>query len=559
MALYTIKNLSFTYPNQKKKVISGLELAVEEGEFLLICGKSGCGKTTFLRHLKTVMTPYGECEGEIFYHDTPLSKVDERTQAQKIGYVWQNPQHQLVTDKVWHELAFGLESLGTPQEVIRLRTAEMANYFGIESWFYKSVEELSGGQKQLLNLASVMAMQPEVLILDEPTAQLDPIAAGEFLATLKKLNEELGTTILLIEQRLEEAFAMADRVLALEDGRVLVLDEPCVAAKALAKTDILPALPAAARIAAGCAGRADRLPETGLPLTVREGRSWLVKNITNPSVTAVKRPVSEKKQKEEPALRGKELWFRYERNEPDILKGLSFTVEQGEIFCLLGGNGAGKSTALSLMNGVHRPYRGKLLLYGREIGRYTKKELFTNCIGALPQDPQTLFVKDTVADDLREMFGRRMTAEQEKLLESVVADTQLAELLDSHPYDLSGGEQQRAALAKVLLLQPKLLLLDEPTKGLDAFYKQKLADILRGLKAQGKTILMVSHDVEFCALCGDTCALLFGGEIVTTQPTGDFFAGNSFYTTAENRMSRGIFENAVTTEDVIALCRANPD
>lgn len=559
MALYTIKNLSFTYPNQKKKVLSGLELAVEEGEFLLICGKSGCGKTTFLRHLKTVMTPYGESEGEIFYHDMPLSKVDERTQAQKIGYVWQNPQHQLVTDKVWHELAFGLESLGAPQEVIRLRTAEMANYFGIESWFYKSVEELSGGQKQLLNLASVMAMQPEVLILDEPTAQLDPIAAGEFLATLKKLNEELGTTILLIEQRLEEAFAMADRVLALEDGRVLVLDEPCVAAKALAKTDILPALPAAARIAAGCAGRADRLPETGLPLTVREGRSWLVKNITNPSVTAVKRPVSEKRQKEEPALRGKELWFRYERNEPDILKGLSFTVEQGEIFCLLGGNGAGKSTALSLMNGVHRPYRGKLLLYGREIGRYTKKELFTNCIGALPQDPQTLFVKDTVADDLREMFGRKLTMEQEKLLERVIADTQLAELLDSHPYDLSGGEQQRAALAKVLLLQPKLLLLDEPTKGLDAFYKQKLADILRGLKAQGKTILMVSHDVEFCALCGDTCALLFGGEIVTTQPAGDFFAGNSFYTTAENRMSRGIFENAVTTEDVIALCRANLD
>lgn len=556
MALYTIKNLSFTYPGQKKRALRDLDFTIEEGEFLLVCGRSGCGKTTLLRHLKTAMAPHGRQEGEILFHDKLLADVDERTQAAGIGYVLQDPQHQLVTDKVWHELAFGLESLGTSQERIRLRTAEMANYFGIESWFYRSVEELSGGQKQLLNLASVMAMQPEVLVLDEPTAQLDPIAAGEFLSTLKKLNEELGTTIILIEQRLEEVFHLADRVLALEEGRLLTIAEPYAAAESLAKTEIFPALPAAARIAAGASGFVGGKEKNGLPLTVREGRNWLVKNITNPSVTAAQTSSGKQQQSREPILTAKELWFRYDRKEPDILKGASFTVEKGEIFCLLGGNGAGKSTALSLINGIHKPYRGRLLLHGKEISRYTRKELFTGCIATLPQDPQTLFVKDTVGADLREMLN---LDDEEQLLEQVIADTQLEQLLDRHPYDLSGGEQQRAALAKILLLQPELLLLDEPTKGMDAFYKQKLADILRGLKEQGKTIFMVSHDVEFCASCGDTCALLFQGEVVTTQPAGRFFAGNSFYTTAANRISRRVFENAVTAEEVITLCRENQE
>ena len=393
-------------------------------------------------------------------------------------------------------------------------------------------------------------------MLDEPTAQLDPIAAGEFLSTLKKLNEELGTTIILIEQRLEEVFHLADRVLALEEGRLLTIAEPYAAAESLAKTEIFPALPAAARIAAGAFGFVGGREKNGLPLTVREGRNWLVKNITNPSVTAAQTSSGKQQQSREPILTAKELWFRYDRKEPDILKGASFTVEKGEIFCLLGGNGAGKSTALSLINGIHKPYRGRLLLHGKEISRYTKKELFTGCIATLPQDPQTLFVKDTVGADLREMLN---SDDEEQLLEQVIADTQLEQLLDRHPYDLSGGEQQRAALAKILLLQPELLLLDEPTKGMDAFYKQKLADILRGLKQQGKTILMVSHDVEFCASCGDTCALLFQGEVVTTQPAGRFFAGNSFYTTAANRISRRVFENAVTAEEVITLCRENQE
>ena len=432
----------------------------------------------------------------------------------------------------------------------------MANSCGIESWFYRSVEELSGGQKQLLNMASVMAMQPEVLVLDEPTAQLDPIAAGEFLSTLKKLNEELGTTIILIEQRLEEVFYLADRVLALEEGKLLTIAEPYAAAESLAKTEIFLALPAAARIAAGASGFVGGREKNGLPLTVREGRNWLVKNITNPSVTAAQTSSGKQQQSREPILTAKELWFRYDRKEPDILKGASFTVEKGEIFCLLGGNGAGKSTALSLINGIHKPYRGRLLLHGKEISRYTRKELFTGGIATLPQDPQTLFVKDTVGADLREMLN---SDDEEQLLEQVIADTQLEQLLDRHPYDLSGGEQQRAALAKILLLQPELLLLDEPTKGMDAFYKQKLADILRRLKQQGKTILMVSHDVEFCASCGDTCALLFQGEVVTTQPAGRFFAGNSFYTTAANRISRRVFENAVTAEEVITLCRENQE
>ncbi len=572
MALYTIKNLSFTYPNQEMRALENLNFTIESGEILLVCGKSGCGKTTLLRHLKTTLAPFGKTEGEVLFHEKPLKEAGEREQASQIGYVWQSPEHQIVTDKVWHELAFGLENLGYPQEVIRLRVAEMASYFGIEQWFYKSVEELSGGQKQLLNLASVMAMQPEVLILDEPTSQLDPIAAGEFLATIRKINQEFGTTIILIEQRLDEVFAMADRVLVLEQGKVLAWDTPETVGKSLTGHDLFAAMPIPMQIYEQSGGKG------ACPLTVREGRSWLKEQYPDVRETSIleleqsennkirRNTISEKnvsgkrdRTLKEIVIGAKELWFRYEKNSPDVIRGLSFEVEKGEIFCLLGGNGVGKSTALSLINGVRRPYRGKIRINGKELTGYKKKELFTNCLGTLPQNPQTLFVRDTVKEDLEEMFRGKLSESDEELLKKVIEETQIAHLLSMHPYDLSGGEQQRAALAKVLLLEPQILILDEPTKGLDGFYKKSFGEMLLRLKNQGITILMVSHDIEFCASYGDTCALFFDGNIVTKQPAHQFFAGNSFYTTVANRMSRGIFGDAVTMEDVVKLCRVNQE
>ena len=548
MALFEIRNLTFTYPGQEKPALTDLSFSLEQGEFLVVCGKSGCGKSTLLRHFKTAMSPYGERKGQILLEGRELDTVSVREQGARIGYVLQSPDNQLVTDKVWHELAFGLENLGYETGTIRLRVAEMASFFGIQTWFEKNVEELSGGQKQLLNLAAVMAMQPDLLVLDEPTSQLDPLAAGDFLATLRKINAELGTTILIIEHRLEEVLAYADRVMVMENGRILALDEPAKLPARIRNNDMFRAMPVPMRIFEALSG------EGFSPVTVREGREWLegwMKNreATGSSGEETQQDGGYREAASEVVIEARDVWFRYEKKLPDVVRDLNLTVRKGELYCLLGGNGTGKSTTLSLLGRIRKPYRGKLYLKGKELGKYRESELYGAVLGILPQNPQCLFVKDTVEKDLREM------SKDEERLRDVIAKTEIGHLLSNHPYDLSGGEQQRAALAKVLLLNPEIILLDEPTKGLDGFYKQKLAEILKGLTKEGRTILMVSHDIEFCAEYGDTCALFFHGGVVTSAPARQFFAGNSFYTTAANRMARKWYPDAVTAKDVIERCR----
>ena len=548
MALFEIRNLTFTYPGQEKPALTDLSFSLEQGEFLVVCGKSGCGKSTLLRHFKTAMSPYGERKGQILLEGRELDTVSVREQGARIGYVLQSPDNQLVTDKVWHELAFGLENLGYGTGTIRLRVAEMASFFGIQTWFEKNVEELSGGQKQLLNLAAVMAMQPDLLVLDEPTSQLDPLAAGDFLATLRKINAELGTTILIIEHRLEEVLAYADRVMVMENGRILALDEPAKLPARIRDNDMFRAMPVPMRIFEALSG------EGFSPVTVREGREWLegwMKNreAAGSSGEEIRQDGGYREAASEVVIEARDVWFRYEKKLPDVVRDLNLTVRKGELYCLLGGNGTGKSTTLSLLGRIRKPYRGKLYLKGKELGKYRESELYGAVLGILPQNPQCLFVKDTVEKDLREM------SKDEERLRDVIAKTEIGHLLNSHPYDLSGGEQQRAALAKVLLLNPEIILLDEPTKGLDGFYKQKLAEILKGLTKEGRTILMVSHDIEFCAEYGDTCALFFHGGVVTSAPARQFFAGNSFYTTAANRMARKWYPDAVTAKDVIERCR----
>ena len=558
MALFEIKDLNFSYPDAGVLAIQKINFSIEQGEFMVICGKSGCGKTTLLRHFKTVMTPYGKREGEILFEGQPLEEISVRKQSAEIGYVLQSPDNQIVTDKVWHELAFGVENLGYDQQTIRLRVAEMASFFGIQNWFSKNVEELSGGQKQLLNLASVMAMQPKVLVLDEPTSQLDPIAASEFLSTIRKINLDLGITVIIIEHRLEEVFPMADKVLVLEDGKQTFFDTPRMVGKELADHDLFLAMPSPVQIY-------NKTGQEGVcPLTVCEGRNWLEEHYKGQEEIKEEVKYPEKKRKnlskKEAVISVKEVWFRYEKEGKDIVRDLSLQVKKGELFCILGGNGTGKSTTLSLLSGIHRPYRGKIFLQGRDIRKIPEKELFHHFLGVLPQNPQSLFVGNTVEEDLWEMVNALSPLkrkEHKEKIEQVVEDTEIGHLLHMHPYDLSGGEQQRAALAKVLLLEPEILLLDEPTKGLDGFYKSKLAGIFKRLQEKGITILMVSHDIEFCASYADTCAMFFDGAVVTACDSREFFTGNSFYTTAANRMARHIFPDAVTVKDVIESCRRN--
>ena len=547
MAHFQIKDLSFCYPTASgKESLHNVNLTIEKGEYIVLCGKSGSGKTTLLRQLKPILAPYGSKSGQILFNGVALEQVSQREQAAKIGYVMQDPDDQIVTDKVWHELAFGLESLGCDQKTMRSRVAEMACYFGIADWFHKDVATLSGGQKQLLNLASIMAMHPEVLILDEPTSQLDPIAASDFLNTVRKINTELGTTVIITEHRLEDIFPYADRAIVMDAGRVMADDTPRNIGKLLyeQKNDMFAAMPTPVRVFYGAAGEGE------CPLTVREGRTWLSRTFPNPKADTLPTEAVDNKL-EDSALSLKELWFRYEKDSPDVLRGVSAEVPAGSLFAIVGGNGAGKSTTLKAICGICKPYRGKVKVFGKPVEKYKSAQLFGGCVAMLPQDPKSLFVKNTVREDLTEM-----SKDQQKVAE-IAAVCAVGDLLDSHPYDLSGGEQQRAALAKVLLTEPKLLLLDEPTKGIDSFFKEKLADILCKLKKRGITIVMVSHDVEFCARYADMVSMFFDGQILTTNTPRRFFGDNSFYTTAANRMSRHVFSMAVTAEDVVELCKQN--
>ena len=524
METYKIENLTFAYPNRGTLALDSINLSLEQGAFAVICGPSGCGKTSLLRQLKPSTLPHGMKSGAVYFEGTPLDELSKRDAAAKIGFVLQSPENQIVTDKVWHELAFGLESLGAKTPEIRLRVAEMASFFGIQTWFHKSVTELSGGQKQLLALASIMTMQPAVLILDEPTSQLDPIAAGEFLNTIGKINRELGVTIILTEHRLEEVFPLSSIAVVMDKGRIIAKGPPGKVGLTLAgqNSGMFLAMPAPMRIWA-----AKR--EGECPITVREGAAWLQnQEIMHPLIVNDSRV-----QSGEPAIILNDIWFKYEKELPDVIKGLSFKSYFGEISAILGGNGTGKTTALSLMAGLYTPYRGKI---------HTKAAVY-----ALPQNPQSLFTAKTVREDLLEILE---STSEHRLLE-IANLCRLEGLLDSHPYDLSGGEQQRAALAKVLLLEPKILLLDEPTKGLDAEYKEIFASILRKLAESGTSIIIVSHDAAFCAEHADRCSLFFDGGIVTENTPREFFSGNSFYTTSANRMARKVLPKAVTAGDVI--------
>lgn len=535
-----LEAFSFSYPNGERNALDHIDLTIHSGAFVVVCGRSGCGKSTLLRNLKPILTPHGAREGRILFDGQEVNCLSHREQSQKIGFVLQNTEAQIVTDRVWHELAFGLENLGMPTEEIRANVAEMATFFGMQSWFHQRVCDLSGGQKQLLNLASVMVMQPEVLILDEPTAQLDPIAAEEFFQMLSKINREMGTTIILSEHRLEEAFSLADQVVVLEEGRCVAVGTPGQVGAALREQNskMWCAMPTAMRVY----GALEQ--DAAFPVCVNQGRNWLADYVRNHKVAKAFVPQAEQKSVHAPVVCLSDLCFRYEKHQPDVISGLTYTAQKGMLHAILGGNGTGKTTLLSLICGQKRPKSGKVQV---------------NCsqLGVLPQNPETLFVKKTVELDLYDMLADCKISEQEKeeRLKGVVTLCNLEQVLRRHPYDLSGGEKQRAALAKVLLIKPDLLLLDEPTKGMDAHFKEDFAQILSSLTQSGVTILMVSHDVEFCARNADHCALMFDGSIVSEGNPRTFFAQKRFYTTAANRMARGILENIILAEDIISLCQ----
>ena len=538
MEILRIENMTFTYPNCESPAVREVSFSVEKGDFAVVCGATGSGKSTLLRLLKRELSPMGEKSGCVYYKGVPLDVCTAKESASSIGFVMQKPEQQIVTDKVWHELAFGLENLNMPQSVIARRISEMASYFGIENWFEKDVSALSGGQKQLLNLASVMVMNPDVLILDEPTAQLDPIAASDFMTTLKKLNSDFSLTIIIVEHRLEDLIPICDKLIVLEKGMLIQNGLPRVVIEHLKeKNELLYAMPAASRLYHALDAEGE------CPLTIKEGRAFIESRYSN-LVRAL--PSKAYEHSEKKALEFQNVYFRYERDQEDILRGLTFSVYKNEIFCILGGNGSGKTTSLNVAAGLFKAYSGNVRIFEKKLKDYKNQSLYRECLSFLPQDVQTVFLKNTVREELADAGADHMDFPFD-----------IRRFYEKHPYDLSGGEQQLVALAKVLATKPRLLLLDEPTKGLDAGKKLEIIAILKRLKASGVTIVTVTHDVEFAAMCADRCALFFRGNIVSEGVPDEFFSENSFYTTAASRMSKGYYDRAVTVDSVALLCGQN--
>lgn len=585
--IFDIDKFSFAYPDGNDEsgrtylpdALRDTELHVRQGEFVVILGRSGCGKTTLLRQLKPSVTPVGKKKGQIIFDGKDICSLDDRMAASQIGFVWQDVNAQLVTDKVWHELAFGLESLGYDNGYVRRRVAEMGSFFGLGDIFHRKVMELSGGQKQLVNLASVMAMSPKVLVLDEPTSQLDPIAANDFINSLVRINRELGTTIIMTEHRLEDVLPVCNRSVVMENGRIIYDGDvrgfaESVRTKRIDRGLYL-SMPASVQIYMGLEKNSGKQ----LPLTVPDAREWLVdydrkfrENGGAPVVPEIQNRGADegvngsenqadnvavdKGDKKRGAVNGQkdagcreehpvvcsldEVSFRYERNTGDVLRQVSLDIYANEILMINGSNGCGKSTMLSLIANLYSPYSGKL---------HIAKNLRT---GMLPQNPELLFTRRSVRDELIDAKDRQQLAE-------IVRFCRLEELLDRHPYDLSGGEKQRLGLAKVLIADPDILLMDEPTKGLDNGFKMQLADMLRKLQKRGKTIVVVSHDIEFCAVAGDRVALLFDGEVAMVGDVRSYMSDNNFFTTAASRISRNILDGAVTVREVLAAYGADMD
>ena len=541
MAQIEFRDYSFKYPKENKKALDNINLKIEEGEFVLIAGPSGSGKSTLIQQLKTEIAPEGNRDGEILYNNKEIIELDSFTQASDIGMVFQEPEAQIVTDKVINELAFSMENLGYSLDTMGRRMGEIVQFFGMENRLYEDIHNLSGGQKQILNLASVLLLQPKVLLLDEPTSQLDPISSRDFIQMLENLNKDYSITTILSEHRLDNIFAIADRVILLDNGHIKYEGSPENVAREIYESgdkvyfDFLPNI-------SKLYFKLDK-DTSPMPLTVREGRNWIRNMDIGESILPI--PNNDKK---DIIIKAKNISFKYERERPLILDKLNLNIYNGEILSLLGGNGSGKSTLLKVLGGAFKPQYGKIYLNGENFYKISQSERY-KYIGYLDQNPILYFLQDSVKE---EIYKRRESVDAKvEYMEYLIDLFALDEILNRHPYDISGGEKQKLALALVLLAKPKILLLDEATKGIDPISKDEIGKLLLDLKEEGMTIIMATHDIEFAAKFSDRCALLFDGDIKTLEEPEEFFSENYFYTTTINRIIRDKVPKAILYEDVV--------
>lgn len=454
-------DVTFRYPGSRGDVLSGVSMAVPAGAFALLVGGTGSGKSTLLSLAKPQIAPAGDRAGQVRVFGRPVDDLDGAA-ACEVGYVFQDPDNQIVCDSVWHEMAFGLENLGTPQGEMRRRVAEASYFFGMGPWFHSDTDALSGGRKQLLALASTLVMQPRVLLLDEPTAQLDPIAARNFLHALFRVNRELGCTVVVATHEPELMVDYATCAFELVDGAVRAVEN---------------------------------LGRFKCEATLAERGALCDANAPA-------------------AVSARGAWFRYGRDDDWVLRGLDLEVRQGEVHALVGGNGCGKSTLLALIAGTRRAQRGEV-------------RSAISAKAMLPQDPKALFAEERVDEELMEWAHIGGYGADE--VQAMMGELGLADRADLHPYDLSGGQRQMLALGKLLLVHPRLLLLDEPTKGLDRTARERVAGMIEAARRDGVTVIVSTHDLAFVRRVADRVSLMFDGELACTEPVGEFFRNNLFY------------------------------
>ncbi|NLJ76966.1 MAG: ABC transporter ATP-binding protein [Peptococcaceae bacterium] len=555
MPLYKIENLTYYYPDTATAALENINLEIEAGEFILVVGGSGSGKSSLARALAGLIPDFygGRIGGKIYFQGLDIRTLDRRKLSRQVGMVFQDPEKQIVQTQVEAEIAFGLENLGLANEEMLRRVAEVTCFMGLTPIRDSFTANLSGGQKQKLALAAVLAMQPHVLVLDEPTSQLDPAAAEEILNLVKRLNEEMGFTVIMIEQRLERCYHLADRVLLMAGGKITCDGSTrAVAGRTIAGDQSF--LPPVARFFA-------RLQSTPIPLTVKEGRKLLRTRLNTidgngecyiaetcaarvSAACCASPPVTEGGG--DSVARLKNLWFTYP-DGAEVLKGVNLAVGEGEFVAILGENGAGKSTMLRQLAGLLQPDRGTVEILGQDVSKKGYREIRKQ-VAYLSQNPNDYLFQDTVEEEL--LFTlKNFHLSGTGIVDEILARFNLTRHRRTNPRDLSSGERQRVALASVLVTSPKLIILDEPTRGIDYRLKVELGLFLQQLAASGRTVILVTHDVEFAAEYAARTVMMFSGRVVSDGSKHDVLGKSVFYAPQLGKMCRGLCDGVLTLQE----------
>ena len=559
MSHFRVDHLTFSYSNAATAALKDVSLDIEPGSYLLLCGRNGSGKTTLLRHFASWAAPEGIRSGSVLLDGIALDEVGESEQISKVGFVGQNPNRQITQKTVLDELALGPRMVGCDHSTMQSRIAETAAYFGIKDWLNRDVDELSGGQKRLLNLASAMVMNPDILILDEPTSRLDPIATSTFLSLIRNINYELDVTVVISERSFERVYTDADEVIIMNEGEIAYRGSTQDVAKKLylSNDPISYALPSAIRIFHGVHPAVNS--ET-FPVTVHGARRWMRKEFKLKG--ASRRHLPDKRMSgnvdKRTMLKLDNVHYAYGSGD-EVLRGTTLSITQGSVHAIVGNNDAGKTTLLKIAKGLLEPRQGDAKVYDRVRGHWVKTSQCDGIIATLPQDLDDFFVNDTVHEELRCAFSNERLSPEEVdfRIREFAHGIGITPHLDKNPRGLSCGERRLVAIARTVMSEVGILILDEPTMGVDPFAQRKCGKLLHELAKRGVTILIASQDLKFCAEYATNVSLLFNGTIATTSTPQAFFSSNTLYTTEASRISRVLYSNTVTDDEVIILCLEN--